>query len=88
MMHPIPEKSDVGTLLSSGATPSARPMATRNDTDGGRLEDTAAVDVLVRRYAMPKAQPVAMPTQEIRFWTLRTLAQSLTAALSMRRKPH
>jgi hypothetical protein len=88
MMSQALEKSDAASLFSGRSAPT-KPvdMDSRNDLSEERLEDTAAVEWLVRRHAMPKARPVAMPTQEIRFWTLRSVLQSLTATLTGR-APH
>jgi hypothetical protein len=85
MMGPTVEKSDAANLLSGRPAPFPPPdMDSRNDVSEGRLEDTAAVEWLVRSHAMPKARPVPMPTQDIQFWTLRSVLQSLTAALTGR----
>ena len=85
MMGPTLEKSDAASLFS-GHPAAFLPvdMDSRNGTSEEPLEDTVAVEWLVRRHAMPKAQPVPMPTQEIRFWTLRSVLRSLTAALTGR----
>ena len=85
MMGPSLENSDAASLFSGRPAPFLpADMDSRNGTSEERLEDTAAVEWLVRRHAMPKARPVPMPTQEIRFWTMRSLLGSLTAALTGR----
>ena len=85
MMGPTVENSDAPSLFSGRPAPFLpEGMDSRNDTSEERPEDTAAVEWLVRRHAMPKPQPVPMPTQEIRFWTLRSVLRSVTSALTGR----
>ena len=85
MMGPTLEKSDAASLFSGRPSPYLPvDMDSRNGTGEERPEDVAAVEWLVRRHAMPKAQPADMPTQEIHFWSLRSVVRSLTAALTGR----
>jgi hypothetical protein len=83
MMGPTLENSDAASLFSGRPAPFVpADMNSRNGTSVEPVDDTVAVEWLVRRHAMPKARPVPMPTQEIRFWTLRSVLRSLTAALT------
>ena len=85
MMGPSLENSDAASLFSGRPAPfPPEEMDSRNSTSEERPEDTAAGEWLVRRHAMPKARPVPMPTQEIRFWTLRSVVRSWTAKLTGR----